>query len=690
MRRILIFWIALMPSFMVMGEELDTLTSKRVDLDEVVVRSFKQEKNLRLSPVSASAVTGTMMRNKNITGIKEFSALIPNLFMPDYGSKLTSPVYIRGIGSKINSPSVGLYVDGVPFFEKSAFDFDLAEVDRIEVLRGPQGTLYGRNTMGGIINVYTKSPLRYQGTNLGFSGGKYANIDASVSHYGRASDTFGYALSADYHHLDGYFTNLYTGGKTDRSNSASGRIRLEWKLRPDLLLALMSSLDYLNQGGYPYAIYNDSLKQIGDVNYNDYSFYKRTLSTTGLTVDYENSRFSLRSQTAFQYLSDHQGIDQDFSPKSVYFVTQDQKQKMVSEEFTMKSSGKERYRWLFGAFGFWQGVDNKVLMDYKARGFSTLKDYDIPTYGIAVYHQSTIDHLLVDGLSLILGLRYDYEHASTDYLAYKDQGQDHSMTNQFDSRLNFSQLTPKAVLRYTSFSDQMFYGSVSKGYKTGGFNTSFEREEDRSFGPEYSWNYEVGTKLGFWNNRLRAEFSLFYIDWKHQQVYQPLPSGGSMLKNAGRSESKGIEISLQANPLNGLILQANYGYTHAVFKDYRRSETLDYTGNFLPLVPSHTVSLGVDYTISNPCDYMDRMTVSLNYIGIGKLYWNENNQVYQPYYGRLNGSISFTKGLFTLGVWAKNLTNTEYTAFYFESMGDKLAQKGHPFTIGGTISITIN
>lgn len=89
--------------------------------------------------------------------------------MPDYGSKLTSPVYIRGIGSKINAPSIGLYVDGIPYFEKSAFDFDFNEVDRIEVLRGPQGTLYGRNTMGGIINVYTKSPLKYEGTNVWLS-----------------------------------------------------------------------------------------------------------------------------------------------------------------------------------------------------------------------------------------------------------------------------------------------------------------------------------------------------------------------------------------------------------------------------------------------------------------------------------------------------------------------------------------
>ena len=103
----------------------------------------------------ASVMTGTQINNRNISGIKEISALIPNLYMPDYGSKLTSPVYIRGIGSKINSPSVGLYVDGAPYFDKAAFDFAFSEIDRIDVLSGPQGTCYGRNTMGGLLHVYT-------------------------------------------------------------------------------------------------------------------------------------------------------------------------------------------------------------------------------------------------------------------------------------------------------------------------------------------------------------------------------------------------------------------------------------------------------------------------------------------------------------------------------------------------------
>lgn len=672
------------------AEDRDTLHTRHVTLDEVVVRSFKQDKSLQLSPLSASAVTGTAIRNQNITGIKEFSSFIPNLFMPDYGSRLTSPVYIRGIGSKINSPSVGLYVDGIPYFEKSAMDFDFTEIDRLEVLRGPQGTLYGRNTMGGIINVYTKSPLKYQGTNLYISNGSHGYLNYSLSHYGTLGKKFGYALSGNYNKNDGYFTNLYTGKKADNQKAGSGRIRLEWKLQPNLQLALTSTFDRSNQGGYPYAACDSVTHQPGNVDYDRYSYYKRTLSTTGMSVDYTTDLYSLTSQTAFQYLSDHQGIDQDFSPQALYFARQDQKQKMVSEEINIKSAGTGRYKWLFGTFAFWQGIDNTVILDYLSKAYSTRKRYDTPTYGIALYHQSTIDRLFTEGLSLTVGIRYDYEQASTDFQSFKESKEEATAMDNFYSKLKFSQLTPKIALQYFFPSSGMLYTTVTKGYKTGGFNTSFERDEDRSFRPESSWNYELGAKHPFLDKRLHADIAFFWINWKNQQISQPLPSGkGSMLKNAGSSQSKGVEISLQGNLLNGFMVQANYGFTHATFKRYLNNQN-DYAGNRLPMVPSHTFSAGADYTLPNLWNYIDRITFSANYTGTGRIYWKEDNRVSQPYYGQLNAKVSATKGFITFAIWAKNITDTKYTAFYFESMGKGLAQRGRPFTIGANVALSFN
>ena len=671
------------------GEADTTKISNQVDLNEVVIQSFKQERSLNTAPLAASAVNGTMLRNREVASIKDVSSLIPNLFIPDYGSKLTSPVYIRGIGSRINAPSVGLYIDGMPFFEKSAFDFDFSEIDQIEVLRGPQGTLYGRNTMGGIINVYTKSPRKFQGTNIRFTGGNYTNLKGSASHYGKISDRVAFAVSGDVASSGGYFTNQYTGDKADDLFAASGRVRLEWDATDKLTLRLISNLDHTDQGGYPYAPF-DSAKQVAkDVNYNEYSSYKRLISTTGLNLEYRTDLFHINSQTSYQFLSDEQKIDQDFSPADLYFVTQKQKQRMFSEEVNIKSSREGKYKWLFGAFGFYQGMDNTVVMDYRVQKFFTRKEYDMPTYGIAFYHQSTFDDLLTDGLSLTLGLRYDYEHAENDYIAFRDTETSSQQTDQFDSKLSFSQLTPKVALQYTFPAGQMLYGTVTKGYKTGGFNTSFNTEEDHTFDPEYSWNYELGTKLDIIDSYLSAELALFYIDWRKQQIYQPIATGqGSMLKNAGKSESKGVEVSLSGRPFNGFLWQANYGYTHATFREYKRSTTLDYSGNYLPMVPENTFTLSADYTLSSLFNTLDRVTFSLAYTGTGKLYWTEANAASQSWYGLLNGKVTVTKGIASVSFWAKNITNADYTAFYFEALGSSFAQNGKPFTFGGSIAMT--
>ncbi len=137
-------------------------------------------------------------------------------------------------------------------------------------------------------------------------------------------------------------------------------------------------------------------------------FLLTPLSTTGFSADYQGTGYSINSRTAFQYLSDHQGIDQDFSPRSIYFARQDMKQKMFSEELNIKSTTPGRYKWLFGAFGFWQGIDNTVTLDYFTKDYATRKLYDTPAYGVAFYHHSTIDDLLTRGLSLTFGIRYDY------------------------------------------------------------------------------------------------------------------------------------------------------------------------------------------------------------------------------------------------------------------------------------------
>ncbi|HJA87177.1 MAG TPA: Plug domain-containing protein, partial [Candidatus Parabacteroides intestinavium] len=172
----------------VYAENLDVVspndTIRTYNIDEVILTSSTKETNdLRTLPAAVSILSPQQIAGRQIDALKDISSLVPNLFIPDYGAKLTSAVYIRGIGARSSGQSIGMYVDNVPYLDKSTFDFELTDIQRIEVLRGPQGTLYGRNAMGGIVNVYTLSPFDFQGKRVSVLAGNYGQVKLKASHY---------------------------------------------------------------------------------------------------------------------------------------------------------------------------------------------------------------------------------------------------------------------------------------------------------------------------------------------------------------------------------------------------------------------------------------------------------------------------------------------------------------------------
>lgn len=683
------------------AEDLPDSVDNLYHFEEVSVTANKERLNIRELPLSATAFSASQLKSKNIGSVKEITAFVPNLFMPDYGSRLTSPIYIRGIGSKINAPSVGLYVDQVPYFEKSAFDFDMLEIERIEVLSGSQGTLYGRNTMGGVIRVQSKLPLNYKGSRFTVGAGNYHLLEASAAHYGEISPKVGFSLSGQYKQHGGYFTNLYSGKRTDPVDAGSVKMRWRWKPDNTSDLNLVMSYENSDQGGYPYAQYNKTEQESSPVNYNDPSSYQREMSTNGLTWQKKAGSLTLHARTGFQFLSDRQAVDQDFSTRNAYFVTQNQQQNMWSQEIELQSDPdpKKRMRWHLGLFGFVQSLKNRVQMQYKEDALAannlthplqTLKQYDTPTSGVALYHQSSLTPFGEVPLALTFGLRYDYEQARTHYTYYRTTQGLTTEADQFRNRLSFHQFSPKLSLQYTFRKRNRVYLSATKGYKTGGFNTSFERPEDRSFDPEYSYTYEAGAKFITPKGNWSGEVALFYIDWRHQQIYQPLPSGkGSMLKNAGKSASKGVEVSLRGQITPHLRIETAYGYTHATFREHKPSAEADYSGNYLPFVPANTYSGGLIYSRNVNTPLFNKMTLSGFYNGTGKIWWNEKNDASQKFYGLINATLRFDKGKVGYEVWMRNIGSTSYHAFYFNSMGKSFVQKGLPFLGGLRITLQI-
>lgn len=668
------------------GINPDSSANKNVPLDEIVVTDFKQNKR-NLTSTAVSTINVQQLHNQQIVNLKELTAVMPNFYMPDYGSYANTPVYIRGIGTKSKGSAVGFYVDGVPHFESSAFNIDLSDIAAVNVFRGPQGTLYGRNTIAGIINVYTHNPLDYQRTRIKVGYGRYNDIIAQASNYAKISEKFGISTAASYHHNDGMFTNHFLNEKADKLNEGEGRIGLYWRPTTNWLLHLNSTLTYSEQNGYPYAPYDIVKDELLPISYNRNSTYRRLISSTGLNAQYENNHISFNSQTSYQFIKSHQGLDQDFTPQDVYFVDNSYHQNMLSQELTLKSNDKGRYQWIIGLFGMLLHSNQFAETSYFTRDFSTPTTYKNPTAGYAIYHQSSYN--IWRGLSTTVGLRFDYEHAKTTYNQDKTTLSTGVTTHakDFVSSASFRQFTPKFTLQYLTNKDNLYYISITRGYKPGGFNTIFKTDAERTYDPEYSWNYEVGTRLKFFNGRLTAEADLFYIDWRHMQTTYTVPGVGNVIANAGHTDSKGFELSLAYHPIKSLQLNLNYGYTHARYLEYKKSAREDFSGNRLPMVPNHTLSLNGTYTIM-PAGWFDKIVFNTGLTGLGRIYWADDNIVRQNFYATLNAKVSLTKGIFTWEVWGKNLTATNYMAYGFKASQGNYAQRGKPLTFGTAVSVS--
>lgn len=663
--------------------------ARSYELDEVVIRDFKTTRK-DLVPLSRTAMSYRQLTNQQITGVRELTAIVPNLYMPNYGSRASCPVYIRGIGSKSDGSGVGFYVDGVPYYEPLSFDSDLGDVASVEVLRGPQGTLYGRNAIGGIININTHNPLDYQNTRIRVGYGRYNDIRTQVSNYTKLSDKLGFSFGALYHHNNGSFYNSFLEEKIDRMDETEERIGLSWRPAEKWMVRLTSNFKYSDQGGYPYAPVDVETNTLQDIGYNRSSSFRRLVSTNGLGVTYTGERFSFNSQTSFQYIQSRQAIDQDFTVNDKSFVINKRNQNMVSEELTMKSNNDSRYQWVVGVFGMMEHVDRSVdnnSMTAKPASCNHT-DYCVPTSSLALYHQSSYN--IWRNLSATAGIRFDYEHAKTKYDNWKyDIGESAvkpASANSFESSKDFQQVTPKFTLQYLTTADNLFYGSVARGYRPGGFNKSFANDDERSFDPEYSWNYELGARINMLNNKLTVSADVFYIDWRHMQITATVPGTGNITTNAGHTDSKGAEITLTARPISGLQLNVNYGYTYARFLSYKKSETVDYSGNRLPMVPNHTLGCNATYTVF-PSGWLDRVMVNVGVNGLGRIYWADDNVTYQDFYALLNAKVALTKGMVTWELWGKNLTDTRYMAYGFKSSTGNYAQAGSPLMFGTSIEV---
>lgn len=677
------------------AEELDSLT-RNTRLDELTITATKTNRLKHELPTSVSVLGRKLLEETQFQGIKDLSAVVPSVYIPDFGSSLSTPIFIRGIGSRrINM--VGLYSDGVPLLEGASIDTDYSDVRSVEILRGPQGTLYGRGAMGGIINLTSYRPLSYQATHINLTAGQYGLWGINGQSYQKLSDCFGVSASVNTLRKGGYYNNVYTKDKVDKSHNHSAKLGLQYQYAGWDIYGF-AQYQIRKQGGYPYASV-DKDDTLSEVNYNEPSYYHRQLFTAGLSVQKQwHNGLRLKSATSYQHLADEMMMDQDFSVAPMITALQNTRKNVWTEEINLSRS-RGRYSWVTGIYGFAIGsdktLDNKINIP-RRNVSSVYINYGEPSYGIALYHQSS--YRLTDRLTAELGLRYDWEWSKQDY---KSQTTNHlandalRVVEQPVSTID-RQFTPKFSLSYRIGERQQIYASVLRGYQPSGFNVQFDTKEEQIYKPEYSWNYELGTHLSLLGNKLSIDASAYYIDWEQQQVSQPVINAlGSKILNAGKSRSLGAELSVAYRPIERLGLMASYGYTEAKFVEYKEqvrgkdATSISHNGNYIPQVPRHTVAGAVDYTFATGLSWLETIKLGLQYRGLGDIYWDFANTQRQGYYNLLDAQISLTYKTCTLELWGKNLTNTDYRAYQFTTQGRNLAQRGQPRHFGATLRLKL-
>lgn len=713
----------------------DTLTQH---LPDVTITALKESVSVEDLASAVSDISYTVLKRNGIYRPNSLSSVVPGLHIPDYGASLTSTIYLRGLGSRMENPVMGLYIDGIPVLDKNTYDFDWQGISRATMLRGPQGTLYGRNSMSGILSLSTLSPTD--------DAAPVINLEYGNAHTVRAGASLiigNNVLSATYRHTDGYFINTYKNAPCDPYNALSLRWKWERHTTGRLFMSNILMVNGSSEGGFAYGQWqNDTLHP---VSYNDEGSYSRLSLIDGYRLHYHGDAVVTDFTTSVQLLWDDMRMDQDYTDRSVFTLQQKQLSGAGTLELTFRRADENAiWKPQTGIFSFYKrnslyapvtfkrdGIESLILNNANSHipaeiGYLAISDVTMPvnsdfmidTWNTALFHESVFEF---DRWLLTAGLRLGYEGGIMDYdcmarMHYRFEPimtQDKELAVPYKGIVSHHHLEfiPKLSVLLKATDAVTLYATVSKGYRAGGFNTQIfsdilqnltmntmmqdlgvylDKEfvsvsaDNTEYNPEYAWNLEVGTRLR--KGTFSAGASAYYMNVRNQQltVFPAGMSTGRMMTNAGRSRSIGIETELGWNP-EQFRSHISWSWCDARFLSYNDGNN-DYSGNPLPYVPKHTlnVSAGYSFRINN-----SKLDIDASINGAGPFNWDETGTRQEPFRIKAGCRIALVFNEWEIYVRGDNLTGTKGRTFYFKSIGNEFFATDKPrmIMIGTTFNL---
>ncbi|QAR33512.1 TonB-dependent receptor [Geovibrio thiophilus] len=676
----------MLTAFTFSANAADNATADVYELDTVVVTAEKRGRDIKEVPSAVSSLSGEEVDEYGLRTLADVMSMTPNLYVTQTGESITTFATMRGITGSMNQiPSVGFYVDDVyhPNLDVSFYD-----VERIEILKGPQGTLYGRNSEAGVINIVTKQPSDTWAGRAGIDISSFNTYETKASISGPVvSDRLFIKAAARYAETDGYFESVNGEDDLGKTEKKDGKFSLGYKSGNEFSADL--SYGFQRYDGDKYAnfapLHGGSMRKNINVNedgetYNDFDM----LSLRG---EYSAGDVKLVSVTAYSRSESMFMNDTDFTPIDMISIDVEKDINSFSQEFRLMSDNADgKLNWIAGLFLLSEKDErryntwmNFMNMGMGVPGENLRQNSETETTGIAVFGEAGYE--FGSRLEVTAGLRYDSEK--------KEFGYNQTPSGSVLPMMGYGSISgseeetygawlPKLSVKYRFTGELLTYASISRGFRSGGFN---EKENmGSSFDPEYTWNYELGLKSSWLDRRLNFNAAVFHIDWKDMQVEIADASGTSVyMENAAEAESTGAEVEISAMPLSGLVVNAGAGYTYAEYKDYTKGDE-DFSGNRVIDSPLYTANFGAAYRFGGG------FYANTNYSYFGKVYFDPANSEEQKSYGVLNAKIGYQGSRYDIYLYGRNLLDEEYAVRAFEVNDVWYGRAGEPRVIGVAVA----
>ncbi len=684
-------------------------------LDQVVVSAQKREENLQTVPVSITSLSAKEVDDYRLWSSKDLAGISPNLNTGNPGDG-RNVISVRGITSSSYDPAVVTYIDGVSQFTLDTYIPQLFDVEHIEILKGPQGTLYGRNALGGVINIITKKPTDKLEADAELSTGNYGmqRYTASVKlPLIKGKLFFGAALL--YEGMNGFYTNDFDNSHFDQQHRFGGNYYLKYLINSKWMATLnVKHLANRNNGTFPLAG-SDSLAFANPFHVNQNAVGEMVDNTwnASLSLQYSGNAFNFSSQTSYQsnYRYYKSPLDGDFSPIDGVSIINDYGSKwntvkVATQEFkfTSPAASASPLKWTTGAYLFYQDAPTKqgthfgkdaMLVGSPDTDYTIIGTTKIKNYGASVYGQ--VNYAITKKINILAGIRYDYQHSQEEVLGeyLPDGATSPAFQTQPDTlgKASYSAFSPMVSIGDQLSQNTNLYASYNRGYRTGGL-TQLSSDPSQpplyAYKPEYSNNFEVGLKNTFFDKKMTANIAAFYTVVNDAQVPTLiLPDAITITKNAGKLTSKGFDLDVSAILVKDLEADYAFGYTKSTYNTLNLSSNgnaENLSGNHQIFTPDFTSMLAVQYNLPLNQKQTTKIFIRGEWFIIGKEYFDLANTITQSSYQLLNARVGISFPHVTISLWARNITDKKYIAYAYDFGAVHL---GDPKTYGVTAKFNL-